>query len=119
MYTASMDSTFLRGIELWTRLGVPEEERAKPQQVLVNIELHASLQTVARTDDVKEGIDYQKVVEAVTKLAKTERKTIERLAENIAEEVLKTFKPTGGITVTITKKPDLPLEHVSITIQRP
>jgi dihydroneopterin aldolase len=114
-----MDSTLLHGIELWTRLGVPEEERTKPQRVLVNIELHASLQAIARTDDVSEGIDYQKVVEVVLKLAKTERKTIERLAEDIAEALLKKFTPTGGITVTVTKKPDLPLEHVSITIQRP
>lgn len=113
-----MDSTLLSCIELWTRIGVPEDERQKPQRVLVTIELLSPLQKVAHTDDVREGIDYQKVVDAVVTLAETERKTIERLAEDIADAILKKFKPTGGVRVTVIKKPDLPLERVSITIHR-
>lgn len=114
-----MDSTLLSGIELWTRIGVPADERQKPQPVLVTIELLSPLQKVAHTDDVREGIDYQKVVEAVQALASTERKTIERLAEDIAEAILKKFKPEGGVTITVTKNPELPLESVNITIHRP
>ncbi len=114
-----MDCTSLRDIELWTRIGVPEDERQKPQRILVTMELLSPLQKVAHTDDVREGIDYQKVVEVVQSLASTERKTIERLAEDIADAILKKFKPTGGVRVTAIKKPDLPLESVSITIKRP
>lgn len=114
-----MDSTLLHGIELWTRLGVPESERSKPQRVLVDIELGQPIKDIAVKDDVARGIDYQLVVEEILKLAITERKTLERLTEDIADVILKKFKPEGGIKVTAMKKPDLPLASVSITIQRP
>lgn len=114
-----MDSILLTGIRVQTRIGVPEAERKNVQQILVTIELRHPIASVANADAIGTGIDYAQVTEEVQKLAKTERKTIERFAEDIATTVLTRFRPEGGVTVTVTKKPDLPLESASVTIQRP
>lgn len=113
-----MDSIFLKDIEVWTRIGVPEAERAKAQRVLVSIELCGSLHKVGTTDDVSCGTDYAAVTDAVIKLGTMERKTIERFAEDIAAIILKNFTPES-IKVTVCKKPDLPLDAACVTLIRP
>ena len=117
--TSFMDSILLHNISVWTHIGVPEAERSVPQELHVSIELLHSTKKVARDDDVTQGIDYAQVVECVIEHAKTKRKTIERFAEDIADAILKTCKPEGGMKITVSKKPALPIENVSITIQRP
>lgn len=113
-----MDYIFLKDIDVWTRIGVPEAERAKAQRVLVSIELCGSLQKIGTTDDVSHGTDYAAVTDAVVQLATMERKTIERFAEDIAAVILKNFK-SESVKVTVCKKPDLPLEAACVTIIRP
>lgn len=114
-----MDTTHLSNIELWTKIGVPDAERVKAQRIRVDIVMLHPTKAVGDSDDVKKGIDYDDVTRAIVALAATERKTIERLAEDIAAVVLEKWKPKGGVQVTVWKKPDLPLESVSVTIQRP
>ena len=113
-----MDSLTLRGIEVWTKIGVPDAERAKPQRLLVDLELKANLKEVAEHDDVSKGIDYAAVVAVIRGLGETERKTVERFAEDAAEVVLKQFKPRE-VTVVVRKHPDLPIEEAIVTITRP
>lgn len=114
-----MDSILLKNIELLTRIGVPDAERKTEQRVLVTVEIFHPVQDTATTDDVSMGIDYQLVTEGIVELAKVERKTIERLAEDVATSVLQNAKPKGGVKVTVTKTPPLPLESASIIIKRP
>ncbi len=119
MKDTNMDYIRLIGIELWTPIGVPKEERAKAQRVLVDLTLVHPTKSVGKSDDIATGINYQDVTHAIIALAARERKTIERLAEDIAIAVLERYKPQGGVEVTVHKKPDLPLEEVSVTIHRP
>lgn len=114
-----MDSIFLQGIAVPTRIGVPEAERATVQTLLVDIELFLSTKEAAKNDDMTKTIDYQAVTDAVVALGKTERKTVERFAEDIAEMILKNFAPKGGVKVSVWKKPNLPLQSASVTITRP
>lgn len=114
-----MDSILLKNIRVRTHIGVPDDERTSSQDVLVTIELLHPLQRIGTSDDIQNGIDYAKVTEEVMTLAKTERKTIERFAEDVAKVILEKFKPEGGVKVTVTKKPMLPLESASVTIVRP
>ncbi len=114
-----MDSILLQNINVWTRIGIPDEERRQKQQIFVTVELLGSLRSIAKSDNVSDGIDYAKVTEEVQEIAKIERKTIERFAEDIASMILQKFKPEGGVRVTVVKKPDLPLESASVTIVRP
>ncbi len=114
-----MDSILLKNISVRTHIGVPDDERRAAQEVLVTIELFHSLQSTAKSDALEKGIDYAEITEEVVSLARTERKTIERFAEDAASVILQKFKPQGGVRITVTKKPLLPLESASVTIQRP
>ena len=113
-----MDSISLQSISLSTRIGVPESERAEEQKVSVNITLHTDCSVVAKTDDISRGIDYFAVYQDVLELAKKERKTIERFASDIADHILKNYKPES-VEITVKKFVLPQTEAVSVTILRP
>ena len=110
---------FLQDITIQTHIGVPASERATEQTMHVSVELFHGLDKVGTSDDVRLGIDYQSVTEEILSLAKTERKTVERFAEDVAAALIKKFKPEGGVKITVKKTPPLPLASASVTIQRP
>lgn len=113
-----MDSLFVKDLELWTHIGVPKEERDSEQLLRVSVELFTDLSSVGRKDDLKKGIDYEAVVKDIRKLATTERKTIERLAEDIAAMILKKYKPFA-VEVSVEKRPIPGMKSVSVTLGRP
>ena len=113
-----MDTITLSDIEVWTHIGVPDAERSRPQRLLVSVELFGSLKATGTSDDVIQGIDYKTVTDEIVKLGLSERKTIERFAEDAATMVLKQFKPES-VKVCISKKTDLPLASACVTILRP
>lgn len=114
-----MDTTKLRGIELWIHLGVPPDERRAAQRVLVDVELRHPLHDVAAQDDVTRGIDYAAVTDTVQTSIHGETRTLEAVAEKIATAILRTHRPAGGVTVTVYKQPRLALHDVSVSIHRP
>lgn len=108
-----MDTLKIKDLELWTHIGVPEKERTKEQRLLIDLTLQIKV-----TDKDAVSIDYEQVVEDIRALGKTERKTVEKLAMDIAESVLKKYSPES-VTVTVTKFPLPFTKHVSLTITRP
>ncbi len=113
-----MDTLSIHDLELWTRIGVPDAERKTEQKMLVAIELIGDLSAVGNSDDVTRGIDYEALVNDVRLLAKTERKTIERLAEDIAAMILKSYKPQS-VKVSVWKEPLPGIRGVKVTLARP
>ena len=112
-----MDCLTITDLELWTHIGVPEIERKTEQRIFATIELLGDLSPVGKTDDVSLGIDYEKLVNDVRTLAKTERKTIEHLAEDIAVMILKSYKP-DSVKVSIWKEPLPGVRGIQATIER-
>jgi dihydroneopterin aldolase len=113
-------SDFLRivDLELHTRIGVTPDERESPQLVLVSVTMEVDARAAAASDDVRKTIDYSAVARLIAELAKIERQTIERFAEDVASAVLERHRPLS-ITVTV-KKFVLPgIREASITITRP
>ncbi len=112
------DTITLRGLELRTRIGVAAHERSVPQRILVDIELTTDTRAAAASDDVSRSIDYAAVATDMKTLEGTERKTIERLAEDATELILKKYTPSS-VTVTVTKFPPIGTERVEVRITRP
>ena len=113
------DQIRICGIELWTCIGVEASERAASQCLAIDVTLHHPIASVVARDDVHDGIDYAAVTRSVQELATRERRTIERLAEDIAAIILRDYCPKNGVTITVRKKPLLPIESVELTIHRP
>ncbi|MBP9773665.1 MAG: dihydroneopterin aldolase [Candidatus Peribacteraceae bacterium] len=113
-----MDSLSLHSIEIWTRIGVPAEERAHPQRVLASVTMHMDLGRVCVSDDIADSVNYADIAHDILTLAQTERLTIERLAADIAKSVL-THAMIKSVTVTIEKFPIPGVASVSCSITRP
>jgi dihydroneopterin aldolase len=106
-------------LEVRTRIGVPEEERAEPQRLLVSLEMEvAGVAAAARTDDVGQTVDYGVVAERVRTFAQARvRKLVETLASELAEEILREFA-VQRVRVEVKKfiLPDT--AHVAIEVER-
>lgn len=100
-------------------LGVPEAERASAQKVLVSVEMETDASAPAATDDITHTIDYHAVAKRLTAMtAGRNFKLIETMAVQMAELVLREFKPKR--VVIEIKKFILPnTKHVAVRVVRP
>lgn len=98
-----MDTITIEDLELFLCVGVPDQERAKPQRLLVSVEMHLDLAPAAASDDLTRTIDYFAVSRRLIALG-TRRswKLIETLAEDISRTVLDEFEPRE-VVVTVKK----------------
>ena len=79
----------IRGLEVLTTIGVPDEERAQPQRVLIDADISLDMSPAAESDDVTDTLDYGRLVAEIEALAaSSERKLLERLAGEIADLIL-------------------------------
>lgn len=87
-----MNTIHVRGLEIETRIGVPEAERAVPQVLKVDLEMTPAAAFEVMVDEVGRTIDYHRVCVEVRKLAAGgERRLIETLASEIAGLVIRDF----------------------------
>jgi dihydroneopterin aldolase len=108
-------------LEIDTVIGVSDEERAKPQKLLISLDLRVKdIGPAAFTDNVHLTVDYCDVADRVKILAGTrQRHLIETLAEEIATDLLRTF-PIVSVRLELRKFYALPgAHHVSVVIDRP
>ena len=98
-----MDQIIIRDLEVHFHIGVPDEERAKVQRLLISLELDHPFGSAQETDDLTETIDYGAITSELTQFGKgKEWKLIERLANDIAQWILKDFRPQR-VTVEVKK----------------
>jgi len=106
-------------LEIWTRIGVPEEERAQPQRLLVTLEMSVeSFSQAAAADDISHTVNYFDVAQYVRKFAaERPRKLIETFVEDLAQSLLASFS-IKKIRLEIKKfiLPDA--AYVSVEIER-
>lgn len=104
----------LADLEVFYRVGVPDEERAQPQRLLLDLEIETDLTRAIRSDDLAETINYFDVAERLKRLGEGRQwRLIETLAAEIARLVVHEF---GARAATVeVKKFILPeTRHVSV-----
>ena len=75
----------IRDLEVFYHVGVPDEERAKSQRLLVTVDMDHDFTASAETDDLTQTIDYHAVTQRLLHFGKgREWKLIEKLAIEIA-----------------------------------
>ena len=107
-------------LDVMARIGVPDEERAEPQRLLISVDMSCDpFSRAAETDNLAWTINYFEVAERIKSVtAQRPRKLLETLAEDLAFDLLKTF-PIKKIALEI-KKFILPeAKYVSVVIERP
>jgi FolB domain-containing protein len=105
-------------LEVFYRVGVPDEERAKPQKLLLTIEMESPFAKAAKSDSIADTIDYFAVSQRLLKFGDGKSwKLIEKLAADICEMILAEFKPKK-ISVEVKKFPVPQAQFVSVILKR-
>lgn len=97
------DQIEIRGLEIDTCIGVPDEERAHPQRLLVDLTIQPRRQFHQMGDRIDATVDYFALSnEVVVWAAERPRLLIETLADEIASRTLYGY-PVSSVTVTLRK----------------
>lgn len=115
------DRIEINGLRVTAVVGALEHERQAAQPLQIDLSLDVDLHDAGRSDELSETVHYGDVTEQVARLV-TESKDIllERLAERIAETVLR-FDRVDAVDVTVTKlRPPIPavVENTAVRVHR-
>lgn len=113
------DRVHIRDLRLDTIIGVDDEERTTPQEVVVQITLFRDLRPAGRSDHLADSIDYRAFTEAVRRHVQSSRHfLVEALAARIAEIGLEDFG-ARAVRVRVDKEAVLPgVGSVGVEIER-
>ena len=105
-------------LEVFYRVGVPDEERALPQRLLLTVELESDFSAAAKTDSIADTINYFAVAQMLLKFGDDrEWKLIEKLAADICNVILVEFKPQS-VSVEVKKLIIPQARHVAVSLTR-
>ena len=112
-------------LEVFYRVGVPDDERAKPQKLWLTVEMEFDFAEAAKSDFIADTIDYFAATQKLLKFGEgREWKLIEKLAADIGEMILADFKSQRDVPLRVSvevKKfviPQAKFVSVSLTKQR-
>ncbi|MGN1372780.1 MAG: 2-amino-4-hydroxy-6-hydroxymethyldihydropteridine diphosphokinase [Candidatus Coproplasma sp.] len=101
----------IKGIKVSACHGVLESEKTSPQPFVFDVAIDCDISSPALTDNVKDTVDYAEVCTIVTNYCKKHSfNLIERLANGVAEEIIKRFNIIKAVEVTV-HKPHAPIPH--------
>lgn len=112
------DRICIHGLRLVSSIGVPEEERAVPQSLAVDVEISLSRSFADAGDSIENTLDYFEVSTRLRELASTGRRhLIETLAEELAAAVL-AFPGVAKVRLELKKYILADCEYVSVSLTR-
>jgi FolB domain-containing protein len=112
------DEVHIDQLEVSTRIGVPEQERAAPQRLTVSISFWPYQQTRDLVDNIHKAVNYSAVAEETKSFVRDQSvNLIETLADLLAAHLLKTF-PIQKVMVELRKFPLQDAKYVSATVTR-
>lgn len=112
------DTIEIRRLRVSTFIGVPDDERANPQNVLVTVTMTPCQNFDGLADEISRTIDYHAVSLEIEALAAARsRRLIETLATDIANHLLGNH-PLAKVAITIEKHILPNTECVAVHIER-
>lgn len=113
-----MDTIIIKDLEVYYHVGVPDEERARPQRLLMTLEVEHDFREAVAADDVGATIDYDALSRRLLAFGdECHWRLIETLAHDIAAMVLDDFQ-ARKVTVVVKKFVISQAEHVAVRITR-
>ena len=115
------DQIHIEQLEVFVHIGVPDDERSKPQRLTISITLWPVEQGAELGDDITRAVNYASVCTETTKFvqARSDR-LLETLADALARHLLGVFE-IRRITVELRKfiLPNTKFVSVTVTRDRP
>jgi FolB domain-containing protein len=105
-------------LEVHYCVGVTDEERAKPQRLLLTIDMSFDVSSAAISDRIEKTINYQTVADDLLKYGEGRSwKLVEKLAANVADHVLTHYRPQA-VTVEVKKFTVPQARYVAVSLTR-
>jgi FolB domain-containing protein len=81
-----MDKVIIKNLLARGIIGIHDEERKRPQDILINVTLFTDTHRAAETDDINDCVNYSTMSKKIqTHAESAERFTVEALANDIAK----------------------------------
>ena len=114
-----MDKIIISDLEVFYRVGITEEERARPQRLLLGVEMAHDFKTAVTRDNLADTIDYAAVSERLLHFGDDSQwELIETLAADLAAMILDQFSPKK-VSVEVKKFSIPQARHVAVIVSRP
>lgn len=111
------DSIVIKSLRVEARVGVPEEERAQPQSLAIDLRLEGDFR--GSDDDIARTTDYAAVCARMhEKCRRVEFRLIETLAEILAGEILGGFPRVTAVEVAVRKFIIPETQYVGVSLRR-
>jgi dihydroneopterin aldolase len=105
-------------LEVFYCVGVSDEERAKPQRLLLTVDLGFDFTSAALSDRMERTIDYHAVADKLLKHGEGRSwKLLERLVSNLCDLILAEFK-AQSVSVTVKKFVLPQARHVCVQLAK-
>jgi len=100
----TMDTIFLRGLEITTIIGIYDWERETKQIIILDIEMACDIKKAAQSDNIDDTLDYKAVSKRIISFVEESQfYLVEKLAEGITAIILDEFK-VPWVRLTLNKK---------------
>jgi len=91
--TVAMSRIVIVDLEVFYCVGLTDEERAKPQRLLLTIDMNLDFSSAAISDRIEKTVNYQSVADELLKFGDGRSwKLLEKLVTNIAETIFSKYK---------------------------
>ncbi len=115
---ANGDAIHIEELELAARIGVLDEERARPQRLTISITIWPSTRFHELQDDLAKTVNYSAICREVKEFVSGRRdRLIETLAEQIAAQLLGKF-PIRRVRLDLRKFILPGVKYVAVTLVR-
>ena len=114
-----LDKIFLHGIKCDCVIGVWAWEKQIRQTLVLDIDMATDITAAAKSDDLKDALNYNKVAERVIEFAEASQfELLEVLVERIAEIIMKEFN-VPWVRIRLDKGPAVKnVKQVGIEMER-
>ena len=114
-----MDTIIISDLEVFYQVGITEAERAKPQRLLLTVEMAHDFKAAAARDDLAETIDYAALSERLLHFGDDcHWSLVETLAADLAAMILEDFSPKQ-VSVEVKKFSIPQARYVGVRVTRP
>jgi dihydroneopterin aldolase len=105
-------------LEVFYCVGVTDEERAKPQRLLLTVEMSLDFSSASVSDRIEKTINYQRVADDLLKFGEGRSwKLLEKLVANIADMILTEYRPQA-VAVEAKKFIVPQARHVAVSLTK-
>ncbi len=115
-----MDEVFIKDLLIRGVIGISDQERSQPQDILINLVIFTDTQKASESDSIDDCVNYRSLAKKVfTFVEKSNRYTVEALAGDISRLLLEE-KGVQKVKVRVEKPGAVRFSRsVGVEIERP